>query len=563
MKRHWKRILAAAFLAAVLLLCAGFGIGQRAARAEENSGMKTYTDSQGRRFRVIPLADGRYELWMLTGVKSDEELTAELECKHLNIFWEKGNGQFHWQHCPDCGKTFEPLAHVYDRITVKKKATCTANAVLERKCVCGRVDTGNTAPVRGDPAEYFAHHTWGSGWQHDRFGHWQVCTVCGEKGTETAHVIRNLAVDREPTCLNNGWVSFDCAVCGEHVSSLEAADFIVEKYPELAQYRALGHDFSGPLKVAHGDKKQTERKGGTHAKSCTRCGTADLLNATPHSWAEYTISNGTCEDESDPVVIGGTCECGATLELSYTRHHKYVKDSSRDVQPTCTEPGKLNGERCVYCGIFGNYDFAEPLGHDWIEEKEKYVEPTCTTMGESHWYCWRCLAEETRPIKTRTQSGQHEFVRHDIQTAECCGKGWYIMVCKICGEDDKQGNYYVDKLPHNTYTTTKKIGRVMDGTTRDGTPMVGQVWESVTKCHHCHETLGRDEWTVWKSLRGNRYQIYDFRKTTPPRDTKDMEVVTGQMARDGGTYFESEIQKAFGKKIKENQKKYELLDVRK
>jgi hypothetical protein len=89
------------------------------------------------------------------------------------------------------------------------------------------------------------------------------------------------------------------------------------------------------------------------------------------------------------------------------------------------------------------------------------------------------------------------------------------------------------------------------------------VWESVTKCHHCHETLGRDEWTVWKSLRGNRYQIYDFRKTTPPRDTKDMEVVTGQMARDGGTYFESEIQKAFGKKIKENQKKYELLDVRK
>jgi hypothetical protein len=42
-----------------------------------------------------------------------------------------------------------------------------------------------------------------------------------------------------------------------------------------------------------------------------------------------------------------------------------------------------------------------------------------------------------------------------------------------------------------------------------------------------------------------------------------MEVVTGQMAKDGGTYFESEIQKAFGKKIKENQKKYELLDVRK
>ena len=27
------------------------------------------------------------------------------------------------------------------------------------------------------------------------------------------------------------------------------------------------------------------------------------------------------------------------------------------------------------------------------------------------------LAEETRPIKTRSQSGQHEFVRHDIQKA--------------------------------------------------------------------------------------------------------------------------------------------------
>jgi hypothetical protein len=41
-----------------------------------------------------------------------------------------------------------------------------------------------------------------------------------------------------------------------------------------------------------------------------------------------------------------------------------------------------------------------------------------------------------------------------------------------------------------------------------------------------------------------------------------MEVVTGQMAKDGGTYFESEVEKAFGKKLQENEKKYELQEVK-
>ena len=506
-------------------------------------------------------------------VPPPEEQTAEgekenkKECEHLITAWGSegiSHPQFHWEECLVCGKTLEPMPHVYDRITVVTPATCKADAVLERKCVCGRVDPDHTAPAEGDPPEYFAHHTWGE-YGSDYLNHWQICTACGERSEPVLHTIVNLKADREPDCIRDGRASYDCEVCGEHFALMNPYGLLAEKYPQLKQFRALGHDFSGELKPATGPNKCSERDQGTHAASCVRCGTADYSGRQPHSWAEYTISNGTCEDPDDPVVIGGTCACGATLELKYERHHSYVKDSSRDVQPTCTEPGKLNGERCVFCGAFGNYDFTEPLGHEMVDDSSREpIPPTCTEKGTVYTKCTRCDATGTRETKTISPKGEHVFVRYAPlgDASVCLGRGSYMMKCKYCDTFQSDDRIQVDKLAHETYEKTRKDGNEMQGTTRDGLPMVGQSWEVKVYCRRCNRHLGTTYRTVWKSMRGNRFQIFRERKHIADDLNRNTgaTVVTGQMGRDKGAYFENVVNSALSKEIHDCLKDYDYAE---
>ncbi|MBQ6399420.1 MAG: hypothetical protein IJI21_04795 [Clostridia bacterium] len=547
MRRKWIKILPLLLLAMTLMIAAGVN-----ARAEDGSG-KTYTDQNGNTFRVVPLGDGRYELWQLVDVQrgsGGETVTEESECKHEHRSWGMGTEQFHWEKCLDCGKLFPPEVHTFNQIAVVTKATCTRNAVLQRSCVCGRTEERTSAPREGDPAECFAHHKYGGAYEHDIIGHWQTCTVCGERDVSHSHEISNLQVDREPTCLRDGSVSFDCPLCGEHLS-LEASMTWVERYPALKQYQAMGHDFSGPLKVAHGSKKVSRREEGDHAASCIRCGAADTINATSHSWSEYTIANGTCEDENDPVIIGGTCECGATLRLSYTRHHSYVRDDSRDVEPTCTEPGKKNGERCLFCGIFGNYDLADPLGHEWYEDEILRKEPTCLEDGEKHEYCFRCDATRVTPLKSKNTYKQHIFVVHVIQQAKCGEMGWWEKRCKYCDTPWNEGVIF-EKVEHDNDTVTKEKQLDLQKL-KNGTIVRPVVRTTTITCKRCGKTRV-EEHTVYKSIKGTGFIIV-------PGNNPGIESLengihpSGQFSKDP-LYFESEIEREFRKQLDKSLEKY-------
>ena len=578
MKQAIRRILILALLVFPFLLVTE-------ALGENASAYTEYTDEQGTHYRVVPLGGGRYELWRLivedagteksltqeesgpgsSSGESVETVTENRECEHLVWAWgSEGirHPQFHWKECLVCGKTFPPEPHVYDQVRVIRAATCTENAVLERRCACGRVDPDHTAPVAGDPEEYFAHHTWGN-YESDEFSHWRFCTVCGEKSFYENHTVSGLVVEKEPTCLLGGVVRFDCGICGHHLSGVDVNLSSVERYPALKAYAALGHDFSGGVKYLYGKDHCTDRAEGSHAVTCLRCGTADWQNPMPHTWQEYTVSNGTCEDPNDPVIIGGTCACGATLKLTYERHHLYVKDSSRDVQPTCVEPGKLNGERCVYCGIFGNYEFAQPLGHDMYDDETREPIPaTCETEGTVFTSCFRCDAPGTRATPKRSPEGHHVFVKYAPlgDAGVCLGSGSYMMKCKYCDTFQSDERIQVKKLAHDTYEVKKKDGGEIPGTTRDGTPMVGQSWIITIHCRRCHQVLGTEYRTVWKSLRGNRFQIFnERRKIIDDLDRNTgATVVTGQMGRDKGTYFENQVNDALYKSIRDCLKNYEF-----
>ena len=542
MKRQWMRILSVILL--VFVMAAALTVNTDT-RAEDASG-KVYTDAKGNTFRVVPLGDGRYELWQLVDVQKGsggENIVWEGECRHEHLRWSTGNEQFHWQECMDCGKLFPPEPHAFDRVAVAETATCTRNAVLQRSCACGREENGTSKPKEGDPPEYFAHHRFGGTYESDMFGHWQKCTVCGERDFSHPHEISNLKADKEPTCLEHGSVSFDCAVCGEHLS-VDVSLSMAERFPALQPYQALGHDFSGPLKIARGANKVSGRGEGGHAASCTRCGSADTLNAVPHSWAEYTIANGTCEDENDPVIIGGTCECGATLEMKYIRHHSFVKDSSKDVEPTCTETGKINGERCRFCGIFGNYDFAQPLGHDWVEDESRRKEPTCLEDGEKVEYCSRCDEERTVPLKSKNPNKQHVFVVHTIRETECGQTGIWEKRCKYCDTPWDEGPVF-ERLEHDNETTTKEKELDLQKL-KNGTIVRPVICTTTIRCTRCGKTRV-DERTVYKAVKGTAFKIVPGRDPGI-EDLSDGIHPSGQFSKDP-MFFENEIKKELKKQI--------------
>ena len=483
------------------------------------------------------------------------ESTVAVECKHeRRVYTAEAikHPNAHWQECLDCGKLFEPEAHTYTEFTVKTPSTCTTDAVLERKCVCGHVDDVNNTPQRGDPAEYFAHHVY-DGYQSNYQGHFQKCTRCGTETPLEAHDLSSLTVLREPTCLMFGQVSFDCGICGWHEEP-EATDVAIERYPALAAYKALGHDFSSPPKKVSGPVNCTEEGQGEHAATCTRCGTIDYDHPTGHAWQQQTVSNGTCEDETDPVIIEGTCECGAKLKLTYTRHHNPVLDTSKDVEPTCTEPGKINGHRCLYCGIFYDYEFAEALGHDWYEDADSRVEPTCETTGSYRRWCTRCDLEETVTIPTLSESGHHEYVRVNLDTepVTCGGNYRYIMRCKICDADDGNGIQVEEVADHDVQTVTK-TGPTTTHNDPDGEIMEVKSIEITITCKRCGKTLGHEWRTLVTTPKGNVYKLL-IGKNTIPVSLHGGTHVTGQMGKDGGVYYRNEVNKAVEAEIKRLEK---------
>lgn len=136
----------------------------------------------------------------------------------------KSDADKHWKECGVCGNTVITStegAHVYDQEVATEAykasgATCTAQAVYWKSCVCGKASTtetftsGNTAP-----------HTPSTEWSSDGTHHWKTCTVdgCGAviESTKTTHT--------ESSAWNsdgdNHWKT--CTVCGVKIPATEAA----------------------------------------------------------------------------------------------------------------------------------------------------------------------------------------------------------------------------------------------------------------------------------------------------------------------------------------------------
>lgn len=484
-----------------------------------------------------------------------------VKCPHPSgmLKYENKSDSAHSVYCTNCKTDLDLEDHAYAQITVTQEATCTENAVLERKCVCGRVDTENAGPKEGENADWFAHHNWGNTYESDFWQHWTFCTRCGTPSEKQAHELTNITVLIKNDCIENGSIQADCSVCGRKGMVFSAGiESEAAMFPALQQYKALGHDFSGPLK--YNKSSCTSEGEGNHAPSCIRCGIRDSENAAPHTWGGWDyVSQGSCKEPKEDVVRTATCECGAKLTLTYPREHVWVDDKSQDVQATCTESGRINGQRCTICGIFGNYDFVPALGHN-IEVIDQ-LEATCLTEGYKHIKCSNpgCDIDETTTIPTLGGDGQHHFKPVASQEPTCTTDGQYNgEKCENCPAEQAGETGYgtIPALGHKVVSSTASHGKTRTAVSKDGRPIEMQLYVTTFSCKRCGASLGGETFTVATSIgkMGGQYLIESGNVTIT--DMGNGIHINGNMERDGGVRFNEEVQKGLDEVIKDAGAKY-------
>ena len=163
----------------------------------------------------------------------------------------------------------------------------------------------------------------------------QICTVCEEElAPATGHNYKSETT--EPTCTEKGYTTYICVDCDDTYAS----DYV----------SATGHSFGEWYET----KEPTESEAGEKRRDCENC---DEYETSPIAALNH--------DHSDWDVI--------ILEA---------------VDPTCTETGLTEGEKCSGCEeITVPQEIVPATGHDYESE---VTEPTCTEKGYTTYTCVDC-----------------------------------------------------------------------------------------------------------------------------------------------------------------------------
>lgn len=202
-------------------------------------------------------------------------------------------------------------------------------------------------------------------WKYNATKHYHLCTVCGEKADEAAHVFDEGTVTVEATCSEEGSITYTCA-CG---------------YKKTEEVPALAHDFKNDV--------------------CTVCGYN--LNDCDHEEfhivkQEFSEADGIC---GDGYFYYETCDCGEV---------KYIYDWD-----------------FPDCYLEWDYPDAEPDANGYSQSKSIATCKECQTAFEFIWG-WdisdECEGIETcrYTIKTQDEKTLFEYVGYgyeeDVWTEE-------------------------------------------------------------------------------------------------------------------------------------------------
>ncbi|WP_400219676.1 hypothetical protein [Methanomethylophilus alvi] len=192
----------------------------------------------------------------------------EITSDHEHTFgdWEKVDDDYHSRSC-ECGY-FEKAEHSWNEGVVTTEPTCTERG--EKTYTCSTCDATKTEIVGA------TGHSFGDWTEKDGNEHTRVCSKCQTSETE-AHSWDGGEITSEPTCTENGTITYTCAYCEATKTEIVGAN---------------GHHLTEWI---YFDKD-------THRNNCDVC---DHFEEGTHTWT----TNGPSEDGLTTYICGG---CNAT-----------------------------------------------------------------------------------------------------------------------------------------------------------------------------------------------------------------------------------------------------------
>ena len=264
------------------------------------------------------------------------------------------NGHWHVCTAEGCGATSAVESHNWGEWQVVNPATETEQGLRKRSCTLCGYEVTESIPVLGH-----THDIDETKWASDAGYHWHACSGCDERVNEAAHEWDKGAVTKQPTCTEEGVMTYKCTVCG---------------YEKTEAIEKIAHDYAEVW-----SKDET-----SHWHECTVCG--DKADLSAHAWGSGAVTKpATCTEAGEETY---TCECGATkTEAIAAAGHKYSAEWSKDATNHWHE--------CTVCG-----DKKDQVAHEW-DEGAVTKQPTCTEEGVKTYTCSVCGQTKTEVIEAQ------------------------------------------------------------------------------------------------------------------------------------------------------------------
>lgn len=381
-----------------------------------------------------------------------------------------------------------------------------------------------------------AAHAWSEWKSCSGRNHYRTCDHCHSSEIGTHGGFNAPTVGTPATCLSPArGVKAHCSICNTDIEDVDPCLYGV--MPDGDKLVAQGHKFDGGY----------VRINGGHTQKCSVCGAFDMEHVEAHFQSEpVTEKEGSCGNGT--IKRTYTCACGLTKTEEEDWKHSFKRDTAREVNPTCEEPG-TECYTCTECNAHDDKN-VEKLGHNWVEDEGNY-EATCEHAGRKSQHCSNPGCEETKleepPMLSKT--GQHTWEKLWITKPTCTtygqSKGRKCTVCKTTEIG------FVEKEPmleHQLDTNIKTI-RKRTFNTKSGADGYEEVFEVTNKCKNCGYNFPKAIYTVARSSSLSKYKI-------EPGNVKITEMgdgikVTGQFWKWNSNYFNNTVDSAF-KEVKDN-----------
>ena len=254
-------------------------------------------------------------------------------------------------------------------------------------------------------------------------------------------------VSKEPTCTEEGEMTYTCTDCGE--TKTEPIDTIDHTSEEIKAVPAT-----------------CTEDGLTEGAKCSVCGeilqAQEIVKASGHAWDEGVITKeATCIEDGVKTFTCDRCKETRTETIKAKGHTEEVIPA---VAPTCTEDGLTEGVKCSVCGeILTEQKVVKAKGHIY-DEGEVTKEPTYDEEGVKTFTCTKCGSTKTESIPKKEKTHTvHTWDDGVITTNPSCTDGGVLTyTCTECGETKTQ-RIRANGHSWNTGETTKEASCKNEG----------------------------------------------------------------------------------------------------